>query len=63
MSDHEKEKKLASDLAEIARKYNMTIVTATQPEREGGYQLERNSIRDSIMVIDHLSLIKINRKN
>jgi hypothetical protein len=63
MSDYDKEKKLHSDLAEIARKHNVTIVTATQPQRENNHQFERNSIRDSIMVIDHINLIKINRIN
>jgi hypothetical protein len=62
MSDYDKEKQITSELTELAMKYNKTIMTATQPKRESDSSFNRNLIRDNITVIDHINIIKLNRK-
>lgn len=59
--DYSKSKELFEDLRNLAKKYNIAIVTATQPQRKSDgtcCHLPRRTPGPDLIIIDHLSLIK-----
>lgn len=58
-NDYENHKNLCDKLKNIAKKYNLTIVTATQPKRDDSFRSGRNvTNNNNIVIIDHLNLLK-----
>jgi len=56
--DYEKTRNIAEELAGIAKKYNIIIVSAAQlPLRKGGLR-KRLKNKDDILIIDYIDLLK-----
>lgn len=60
MSDKNKASEMFEEFSRMAKKYNVTFITATQSKRDDSSSIVRDGAikQDTVLIIDHINLLK-----